>query len=93
MENDIDGQILASAEVVDSEGERLGSVIAAAPTYIVVESGFFFPTDYYIPRSSIAAVTDGVVQLAVTKAESVERGWEVNPAANTDEPDLAAGAA
>ena len=48
--------IRAGAEVVDVHGERLGYVLAAAADYIVAEHGFFFPTDFYIPREAIAQV-------------------------------------
>jgi hypothetical protein len=74
-----DGAISTAAEVVDSEGERLGSVIAAAPDYIVAEHGFFFPTDFYIPRSAIAEVTESLVRLALTKDDVLTQGWDVRP--------------
>ncbi len=69
--------ISEGAEVVDANGERLGSVIAAAPDYIVAEKGFFFPTDFYIPLAAIAEVSDATVRLNVTKAEALDHGWGV----------------
>ena len=71
--------IPAGAEVLDVEGERLGSVIAAAADYIVAEQGFFFPTDFYIPRSAIADVSDAAVRLSVRKADVLDQGWGVRP--------------
>jgi len=71
--------IPAGAEVVDTDGERLGNVIAAAPDYIVAEQGFFFPTDYYIPRSAIAEIIDATVRLTVSKADALNQGWGVQP--------------
>lgn len=69
--------IPVGAEVVDADGERLGSVIAAAAEYIVAEQGFFFPTDFYLPREAIAEVTVGSVRLKVTKADALSHGWAV----------------
>ncbi len=34
---------------------KVGTVAAVYPGYIVVEKGFFFPTDYYIPMSAVAS--------------------------------------
>jgi hypothetical protein len=78
-----DGAITTAAEVVDSEGERLGSVIAAAPDYIVAEHGFFFPTDFYIPRSAIAEVSESLVRLTLSKDDVLKQGWGVQPDAPT----------
>jgi hypothetical protein len=69
--------IPAGAEVVDVEGERLGSVIAAADEYIVAEQGFFFPTDFYIPRDAIAEITEASVRLTLAKADVLDQGWGV----------------
>jgi hypothetical protein len=78
--------IPAGAEVVDAEGERLGHVLAAAADYIVAERGFFFPTDFYIPREAIAEVSDATVRLGLTKADVLTRGWEVRPEAAAAAP-------
>jgi hypothetical protein len=72
-------RIPAGTEVVDADGERLGTIVAATAAYVVVEQGLFFSTDYYIPREAIAAVDDGTLRLAVTKAGALARGWEVRP--------------
>lgn len=71
--------IPTGAEVVDVTGERLGSVIAAAADYIVAEHGFFFPTDFYIPRAAIAEMTETTVRLALTKDDVLKQGWGVQP--------------
>lgn len=69
------------AEVTDSTGERLGAVIAASPEYIVVEQGFFFSTDFYIPRSVIEKIEDAIIRLRVTKQDALTAGWSVERAA------------
>lgn len=78
--------ILAGAEVLDADGDRVGTVLAAAADYIVVEHGFFFPADCYVPRGAIAAIEDGVVKLTMTKAAIAEQGWEVRRAG--EEPEI-----
>ena len=49
-------QNLVGAEVFGADGDKLGTVAAVYPGYIVVEKGFFFPTDYYIPMSAVASL-------------------------------------
>jgi hypothetical protein len=75
MENET---ILEGAEVMDAEGERLGGVIAASPDYIVVEQGFFFPTDFYIPRTVIDKIEDAIVHLTITKQAALTAGWTLD---------------
>ena len=79
--------VAAGAEVVDVHGERLGYVLAAAADYIVAEHGFFFPTDFYIPREAIAQVSEATVRLAVTKADALTQGWDVQPEVAGAEPE------
>ena len=69
------------AEVMDSAGERLGGVIAASSEYIVVEQGFFFSTDFYIPRSVIEKMEDAIVHLRITKQDVLTAGWSLESAA------------
>jgi len=60
-------------------------VIGLNNAYIVVEKGFFFPTDYFIPLSAIANVdaeTESVT-LTVTKHAALEQGWDVIPGDDT----------
>ena len=42
-------QINVGDDVYGSDGDKVGTVAEVQPSYIVVEKGFFFPTDYYIP--------------------------------------------
>jgi uncharacterized protein (TIGR02271 family) len=63
-------------DVVGADGDKVGKVIAAEPTYIVVEKGFFFPTDYYIPTSAINNFDGEKVYLNVTKDEALNQGWD-----------------
>ena len=70
-------------DVVGSDGEKLGHVIGRKDDYIVVEKGFFFPTDYFIPASAIASVEDDKVVLTVSKDEALDQGWDVVPGDET----------
>ena len=72
-------QIMTGNEVVGSDGEKVGTVAEVQPGYIVIEKGFFFPTDYYIPMSAIASVANGQVYLNVSKDAALGRGWDVRP--------------
>jgi uncharacterized protein (TIGR02271 family) len=67
------------AEVFGADGEKVGSIAGVYPGYIMVEKGFFFPTDYYIPRSAIASADAERIYLAITKDAALGRGWDVRP--------------
>jgi uncharacterized protein (TIGR02271 family) len=71
--------ISEGTDVYGSDGEKVGSVVAVQPSYVVVEKGFFFPTDYYIPSSAIASAGDDGVYLNVTKDAALNQGWDAEP--------------
>jgi len=66
-------------DVFGSDGEKVGTVADVQPNYIVVEKGFFFPTDYYIPLSAVTLAEAGQVYLMVTKDAALNSGWDVVP--------------
>src|SRR5215203_1077044 len=72
-------QIMTGDEVYGSDGDKVGTVAEVQPSYIVVEKGFFFPTDYYIPMSAIASVAGGQVYLNVAKDAALNSGWDTVP--------------
>ena len=72
-------QIQVGSDVYGSDGDKVGTVAEVQPTYLVVEKGFFFPTDYYIPMSAITQVQDGQVVLNVSKDTALHSGWETIP--------------
>lgn len=69
-------QIPEGTDVVGADGDKVGKVVAAESSYIVVEKGFFFPTDYYIPMTAINAFDGEKVFLTVTKDEALNQGWD-----------------
>src|SRR4051812_7475564 len=71
--------ITTGAEVFGADGEKVGTVAAVYPGYIVVEKGFFFPTDYYIPMSAVASYDNDRVYLSVAKDAALNSGWDAQP--------------
>jgi len=69
-------QIPEGTDVLGADGDKVGKVVAAESSYIVVEKGFFFPTDYYIPVSAISNFDGDKVHLNVTKDEALNQGWD-----------------
>jgi uncharacterized protein (TIGR02271 family) len=78
MDDQTTWSITGGMDVMGSDGEKVGDVAAVQGDYIVVSKGFFFPTDYYIPSSAVASVSD-TVTLNVTKEEALNQGWDVAP--------------
>jgi hypothetical protein len=76
-------QIPEGTEAFGSDGEKVGKVIGATESYLVVEKGLFFPTDYYVPTSAIANYDGDKVHLTVTKDETLHQGWDVIPGDET----------
>jgi hypothetical protein len=73
--------ISPGAEVVDSEGEVLGTVQDVMPDYLVVAKGRGFPSDRYIPAGAIREANEQTVSLTVSKDEALGQKWEHPPTA------------
>ena len=71
--------IMTGSDVFGSDGEKVGTVAAVYPGYIVVEKGFFFPTDYYVPMGAVASAADNQVYLTLTKDAALGSGWDAQP--------------
>ena len=76
-------QINVGDDVYGSDGDKVGTVAEVQPSYIVVEKGFFFPTDYYIPMSAVSSASDGQVTLNVAKDAALNSGWDTVPDTDT----------
>ena len=72
-------QVSVGDDVYGSDGEKVGTVAEVQSSYIVVEKGFFFPTDYYVPMSAIANASAGQVYLNVAKDAALKSGWDTVP--------------
>lgn len=74
------GDATIGADVVGADGGKVGKVIASYAGYVVVEKGFFFPTDYYVPVSAVVSSGPDEVMLNLTKDEALHQGWDAVPA-------------
>ena len=52
-------QFRAGDDVIAADGDKVGNLADVYGTYLVVEKGFFFPRDYYIPFSTVANYDPG----------------------------------
>lgn len=74
--------IEVGADVIGTCGHKVGEVVAVRNDHVVVEKGFFMPTDFYIPKSAIQKNDDHGLYLNVTKDKALHEGWDVDPAAS-----------
>src|SRR5918999_3251576 len=72
-------QVNVGDDVYGSDGDKVGTVAEVQSSYLVVEKGFFFPTDYYIPMSAVASAGDGQIYLNVAKDAALNSGWDTVP--------------
>src|SRR3989337_1936165 len=79
MSTDYTTSDITGAEVYGADGDKVGTVAAVYPGYIVVEKGFFFPTDYYIPMSAVASYDNDQVYLNLAKDAALNSGWDAQP--------------
>ncbi len=66
-------------EVFGGDGGKVGKIVAVRPNFLVVEKGFFFPTDYYVPTSAVSTYESNKIYLTVTKDEALNQGWDKEP--------------
>lgn len=71
-------------DVVGSDDQKVGAVDAVEQDYFVVQKGFFFPEDHYIPLSAVTSYDDKKVFLNVTKDQALEQQWTTPPVAGYD---------
>ncbi|MBA3529242.1 MAG: DUF2382 domain-containing protein, partial [Propionibacteriaceae bacterium] len=80
---DTQTQIQPGMTVYGSDNEKVGKISAVDAGHFVVEKGFFFPTDYYIPTSAVTSAEGEDVYLGVTKAQALdEQTWASAPVAS-----------
>jgi hypothetical protein len=76
----MDQGFTVGTEVFAANGEKVGEVVAVHPEYVVVQAGFVFPSDAYVPRSAVSPGADGRLTLSVGKEEALSQGWSSPPA-------------
>jgi len=74
-------QFRAGDDVIAADGDKVGNLADIHGTYLVVEKGFFFPRDYYIPFNTVANYdpADGKIYLSVAKDAALNSGWDQKP--------------
>ncbi len=77
--DDSEWTIEVGADVIGICGHKVGEVVAVRDDVIVVEKGFFMPTDFYIPKSAIQRNNEHGLYLNVSKNDALHRGWDVDP--------------
>lgn len=65
--------------VVGADNQKVGRIVDVSRGHLLVEKGFFFPADYYIPAEQIVDIVGDHVYLRVTKDEALHRGWDRPP--------------
>lgn len=76
---DMQQELMPGATVYGADGEKVGTVAGVGGSYVVVEKGFFFPKDYYIPVNAITESNENAVYLSVTKDAALDQGWDQEP--------------
>ncbi len=66
-------------QVFDKDGKKIGKVRARFSRYILVERGGLFVKAYYVPHSSVASNTKGVVRLSLSEEDLREKGLNHPP--------------
>lgn len=66
-------------DVFSSDGDKIGDVEEVHPHYLTVSKGFFFPSEKYVPVSSITSVDGERVYVGATKSEIDNLGWDTIP--------------
>jgi uncharacterized protein (TIGR02271 family) len=80
MQTDYATQIQTGTDVIGSDGEKIGDVAGVADTYFVIEKGFFFPTDIYVPMSAVSSLDEEGIRLSLTKDEIENGDYTTEPA-------------
>ena len=81
MQNTYVNQIQTGTSVYGSDGEKIGDVAGVADNYFVIEKGFIFTTDIFVPMSAVAGVDDDGVRLSMTKDQVENENWSEAPLA------------
>jgi len=65
--------------VYGSAGQKVGDVAEIQSDYIVIETGFIFTKDLFIPMTAIASQDEDGVRLTMTKDEVENHDWSTPP--------------
>jgi uncharacterized protein (TIGR02271 family) len=79
MQNTYDTQIRTGTSVYGSDGEKIGDVAGVQDRYFIIEKGFLFTTDIYVPTSAVTSASEDRVTLSLTKDEVENSDWTAEP--------------
>lgn len=68
------------SRVLCADGQTLGEVVATYRDHLIVERGYFFPTNFYVPYAAIAEAAGGDIVLSLNAREALAQGWHTPPA-------------
>ena len=71
--------IQTGTSVYSSDGEKIGDVAGVADNYFIIEKGFIFTTDIYVPMSAVSSADDDGINLSLTKDEVESSDWSNEP--------------
>jgi uncharacterized protein (TIGR02271 family) len=83
MATDYTTMIHTGADAYGSDGEKIGTVAVVEDSYFIVEKGFLFTTDVYVPTSYVTGVDDDGIRLSLTKDEIENEDWSNPPLTDT----------
>lgn len=69
-------QLAIGMTVFDAAGDKLGTLVGADPQCLIVEKGFFFPTDFSVPMAAVARVDADGIWLSLTKDDVRREAWD-----------------
>jgi hypothetical protein len=71
---------IAPGTTVDGcDGQIFGEVAAVYRHYLIIERGFFFPKDYFVPLDAVNDYDGDRVYLRVTTELALNQGWDNPP--------------
>jgi len=67
--------------VESRDGEKLGKIVRLESDQLLVEKGFFFPHDYWVPSSAVENADDDTVYLSMDKDQVLSQDWSAGTGA------------
>ena len=70
--------------VYGSDSEKIGDIAMVEANHFVIQKGWLFPEDVYVPHSAISRVDDDDVYLSLTKDQIEAEDWSAAPVGDVD---------
>jgi uncharacterized protein (TIGR02271 family) len=71
-------------DVYGSDSEKIGDIAMVEANHFVIQKGWLFPEDVYVPNSAISRVDDDDVYLSFTKDQIESEDWSAAPVGDVD---------